>query len=138
MKMVNGTKRGFMDVEDLKNLERKATPRPWKGRELVCYGRGQATGPGHEIPDDVMTTSDLPWAADCRLIALTRNLMPELLDLWAALNEWERLKKIAGRPVEARSYEGGLMMLTTHIREAEWVARALLDALNEKAASLNV
>lgn len=75
-----------MDVEDLRKLESRATPRPWKGRELVFHGQGQATGPAHEIPDDIRTASVLPWTADCLLIARMRNLAPELLELWEAAN----------------------------------------------------
>lgn len=110
-----------MDVEDFKKLESRATPRPWKGRELVCHGQGQATGPAHEIPEDIRTASVLPWTADCLLIARMRNLAPELLDLWDACNEMDGI----GAEHPMRSFR------------AECVKTAL-NALNEKAATMAV
>ena len=101
-----------MDVTELKALEDRANPAPWEG-----------------IP---LSSPNIPF-----VVAL-RNVAPELLDLWGACNEWERLRRIAGNPAEAKSYDGGLISLSGHIREAEWVARTALDLLNEKAAAMAV
>lgn len=101
-----------MDVMELKALEAQAKPAPWDG-----------------IP---LSTPNIPFLVELR------NVAPELLELWESLNEWGRLKKIAGKPLEARSYEGGLIALTEDIREAEWESRCALDALNTKAASMAV
>lgn len=107
-----------MNVEDFKTLESRATPGPWKGRELVCHGQGQATGPAHEIPDDIRTASVLPWTADCRLIALLRNLAPELLELWDAVAK------------QQAAPEGRKCHSTTLCKA--------FDALEKKAASMAV
>ena len=101
-----------MDVEELKALEAQAKPAPWDG-----------------IP---LSLPNLPF------VVSLRNVAPELLDLWGACNEWERLRRIAGNPAEAKSYDGGLISLSGHIREAEWAARTALDLLNEKAAQMAV
>ena len=99
-----------MDVTELKALEARANPAPWGG-----------------VP---LSSPNIPF-----MVAL-RNVAPELLDLWEALNEWDFLRIIAGKPSEARSYEGGLISLNEHIREAEWRVRSELALLNEKAKSM--
>lgn len=101
-----------MDVTELKALEAQARQAPWEG-----------------IP---LSAPNVPF-----VVAL-RNVAPELLDLWESLNEWQRLKKIAGKPLEAKSYDGGLLLLSDDIRDAEWESRCALDALNTKAASMAV
>ena len=74
-----------MDIEGLKELEAKATPGPWKNRELICYREGQATSPPYELTSDMQRP--YPWDHDGRLIAALRALAPELIALWEAAEE---------------------------------------------------
>ena len=106
-----------MSLEKLKELESKATPGPWKGRELICFGIGQATGPEHELTSKMQPP--YPWYFDAALIYRLRNLAPELLALWEEENTIRAL------------IDGGQVLDVETDRKWE-----ILRRLNEKAAGM--
>ena len=120
-----------MHIAGLKDLEKQATPRPWRADwgNIPDEPMWRSGGPVHECEcEDCEGYCDEPGgpleeaaARDAELLTTLRNLAPELLDLWDACNEMDGI----GAEHPMRSFR------------AECVKTAL-NALNEKAATMAV
>ena len=90
-------------LERLKELNEKATPGPWESRAHEGIDEGcRCMSCWHTDGGDI--DAPLEWesltrkcghcselilgSVDSELIAATRNLLPELIALWEAVNEW--------------------------------------------------
>jgi hypothetical protein len=102
-----------MDIEELKELEAKATPGPWEARWNGTLGRASITaGKPISLQAEVHRCGYGNQPPEAELIVILRNLAPELMALWEAVNQQQAAR--AGRSCHS-------------------VIRRAIDALNKKA-----
>lgn len=116
-----------MTIEEIEQLEQAATPRPWY-RALDEYHNSNII-----IMDDAILFSneghgsDRP-AEDIHLICVLRNLAPELIALWKAMNMVYSLPDVT-------SINEMLAQSDAEMAHIESIETAI-EALNAKAAAL--
>ena len=101
-----------MNINDLKELEQKASPGPW-GYCVQCPSEDAeeleycACGPIHTAMDNAEICPEFDQAeADSKFIRAFRNLMPELLALWEAARNNDTAGALKRLEDKARSMVG--------------------------------
>ena len=118
-----------MTIDELKELEAKATPGPWQALKTGCEcddpycNHGNFSYALKHCNIDEISSNDLDF------IAVIRNIAPELIALWESA---ETIKQHAGTSIEAAYDDLGLWLVKI---DGERLMVAL-DELNEKARSL--